>query len=136
MTIDQPVWVAVGLFVAYMAVVGLASLLLSRYDVLLLDEPTNNLDLAGLERLERIVLAARGGIVVVSHDREFLARTVTRVLELDLPQRTVRHYGGGYAAYLEERSVTRRHAVPSLNASTAPPPHVPTVPSNMAVTGA
>ncbi len=89
---------------------GLASLLLSRYDVLLLDEPTNNLDLAGLERLERFVRAARGGIVVVSHDREFLARTVTRVLELDLPQRTVRHYGGGYGAYLEEREVARRHA--------------------------
>ncbi|WP_319460334.1 ABC-F family ATP-binding cassette domain-containing protein [Micromonospora sp. RTP1Z1] len=89
---------------------GLASLLLSRYDVFLLDEPTNDLDLAGLDRLERFVTGLRAGTVLVSHDREFLTRTVTRVLELDLPQQQVRHYGGGYAAYLEEREVARRHA--------------------------
>ncbi|MEU5937845.1 ABC-F family ATP-binding cassette domain-containing protein [Micromonospora sp. NPDC047548] len=89
---------------------GLASLLLSRYDVFLLDEPTNDLDLAGLERLERFVTGLRAGTVLVSHDREFLTRTVTRVLELDLAQQQVRHYGGGYAAYLEEREVARRHA--------------------------
>ncbi|MGW5667849.1 ABC-F family ATP-binding cassette domain-containing protein [Micromonospora sp. NPDC003776] len=89
---------------------GLASLLLSRYDVFLLDEPTNDLDLAGLDRLERFVTGLRAGTVLVSHDREFLTRTVTRVLELDLHQRQVRHYGGGYAAYLEEREVARRHA--------------------------
>ncbi|OKI71016.1 ABC-F family ATP-binding cassette domain-containing protein [Micromonospora sp. CB01531] len=89
---------------------GLASLLLSRYDVFLLDEPTNDLDLAGLDRLERFVTGLRAGTVLVSHDREFLTRTVTRVVELDLPQRQVRHYGGGYAAYLEEREVARRHA--------------------------
>src|SRR5690348_16033370 len=63
---------------------GLASLLLSRYDVFLLDEPTNDLDLDGLERLEHFVAGLRAGTVVVSHDREFLARTVTRVVELDL----------------------------------------------------
>ncbi|WP_406072970.1 ABC-F family ATP-binding cassette domain-containing protein [Micromonospora sp. NBC_01638] len=89
---------------------GLASLLLSRYDVFLLDEPTNDLDLAGLERLEEFVTGLRAGTVLVSHDREFLTRTVTRVLELDLPQQQVHHYGGGYAAYLEEREVARRHA--------------------------
>ncbi|PWR06782.1 heme ABC transporter ATP-binding protein [Micromonospora acroterricola] len=89
---------------------GLASLLLSRYDVFLLDEPTNDLDLAGLERLEEFVTGLRAGTVLVSHDREFLTRTVTRVLELDLAQQQVRHYGGGYAAYLEEREVARRHA--------------------------
>ncbi|MER7416755.1 ABC-F family ATP-binding cassette domain-containing protein [Micromonospora peucetia] len=89
---------------------GLASLLLSRYDVFLLDEPTNDLDLAGLERLEEFVTGLRAGTVLVSHDREFLARTVTRVLELDLHQQQVRHYGGGYAGYLEEREVARRHA--------------------------
>ncbi len=54
--------------------VGLAALLLSRFDVLLLDEPTNDLDLDGLARLEAFVRAQRAGIVVVSHDREFLAR--------------------------------------------------------------
>ncbi|MFC4019653.1 ABC-F family ATP-binding cassette domain-containing protein [Micromonospora sp. GCM10011542] len=89
---------------------GLASLLLSRYDVFLLDEPTNDLDLAGLERLEEFVTGLRAGTVLVSHDREFLTRTVTRVLELDLAQQQVNHYGGGYAAYLEEREVARRHA--------------------------
>ncbi|MGY1689896.1 ABC-F family ATP-binding cassette domain-containing protein [Geodermatophilus sp. SYSU D01105] len=90
--------------------VGLAALLLSRYDVLLLDEPTNDLDLAGLAQLERFVGDARGGIVLVSHDREFLARTVTRVVELDLAQQLVRVHDGGYEAYLVEREVARRHA--------------------------
>jgi ATPase subunit of ABC transporter with duplicated ATPase domains len=90
--------------------VGLAGLLLSRYDVLLLDEPTNDLDLAGLDQLERFVTGARAGIVVVSHDREFLARTVTRVVELDLAQQLVRVVDGGYEAYLAEREVARRHA--------------------------
>ncbi len=89
---------------------GLASLLLSRYDVLLLDEPTNDLDLDGLDRLERFVAGLRAGVVLVSHDREFLARTVTRVVELDLVQQQISVFGGGYAAYLEEREVARRHA--------------------------
>ena len=90
--------------------VGLAALLLSRFDLVLLDEPTNDLDLDGLERLERFVRGMRGGAVLVSHDREFLARCVTGVLELDLPQQTHRFYGGGYEAYLEERATVRRHA--------------------------
>ncbi|MFZ3566941.1 ribosomal protection-like ABC-F family protein [Streptomyces sp. BH097] len=89
---------------------GLASLLLSRYDVFLLDEPTNDLDLDGLDRLETFVRGLRAGTVVVSHDREFLTRTVTKVLELDLAQQEINLYGGGYAAYLEEREVARRHA--------------------------
>ncbi|WP_380284456.1 ABC-F family ATP-binding cassette domain-containing protein [Kitasatospora purpeofusca] len=89
---------------------GLASLLLSRYDVFLLDEPTNDLDLDGLERLEAFVKGLRTGTVVISHDREFLARTVTKVLELDLHQQQINLYGGGYEAYLEERATARRHA--------------------------
>ncbi len=89
---------------------GLAALLLSRYDVFLLDEPTNDLDLDGLERLERFVAGLRAGTVVVSHDREFLARTVTKVVELDLAQQQVIVFGGGYQAYLDEREVARRHA--------------------------
>jgi ATPase subunit of ABC transporter with duplicated ATPase domains len=89
---------------------GLASLLLSRYDVFLLDEPTNDLDLDGLERLEAFVAGLRAGVVVVSHDRKFLARTVDRVVELDLAQQQVSVYGGGYTAYLEERERARRHA--------------------------
>lgn len=89
---------------------GLASLLLSRYDIFLLDEPTNDLDLDGLARLEKFVTGLRAGVVVVSHDREFLARTVTRVVELDLAQQQISVFGGGYAAYLEEREVARLHA--------------------------
>ncbi|WP_068925286.1 ABC-F family ATP-binding cassette domain-containing protein [Planobispora rosea] len=89
---------------------GMASLLLSRYDVFLLDEPTNDLDLDGLERLERFVTGLRAGTVLVSHDREFLARTANRIVELDLAQQQVRAYGGGYEAYLAEREVARRHA--------------------------
>jgi ATPase subunit of ABC transporter with duplicated ATPase domains len=88
--------------------VGLAALLLSRFDLVLLDEPTNDLDLDGLERLESFVRGLRGGVVLVSHDREFLARSVTRVLELDLVQGANRVFGGGYDAYLEERATARR----------------------------
>ncbi|AWB91306.1 ABC-F family ATP-binding cassette domain-containing protein [Aeromicrobium chenweiae] len=90
--------------------VGLAALLLSRFDVVLLDEPTNDLDLDGLERLERLVTGMRAGIVVVSHDREFLARCVTRVVELDLAQQQVHVHDGGYDSFLAERAVARRHA--------------------------
>ena len=89
--------------------VGLAALMLSRFDIALLDEPTNDLDLDGLARLEDFVRDLRGGVVLVSHDREFLARSVTRVLELDLAQNTTTVFGGGYDSYLEEREVGRRH---------------------------
>ncbi|WP_166874306.1 ribosomal protection-like ABC-F family protein [Salinibacterium sp. ZJ450] len=89
--------------------VGLAALLLSRFDIVLLDEPTNDLDLDGLDRLESFVTGLRGGAVLVSHDREFLARSVTRVLELDLAQNANRVFGGGYDSYLEERETERRH---------------------------
>jgi ATPase subunit of ABC transporter with duplicated ATPase domains len=105
--LDAP---TIGLSGGQVARVGLSGLLLSRYDVLLLDEPTNDLDLTGLDQLERFVRGSRAGIVVVSHDREFLARTVTRVVELDLAQQLVRVVDGGYEAYLAEREVSRRHA--------------------------
>ncbi|WMY77854.1 ABC-F family ATP-binding cassette domain-containing protein [Citricoccus sp. I39-566] len=88
--------------------VGLAALLLSRFDIVLLDEPTNDLDLDGLERLEAFVRGLRGGVVLVSHDREFLARCVTGVFELDLAQGSNRLYGGGYDSYLQERATLRR----------------------------
>ncbi|WP_306748966.1 ABC-F family ATP-binding cassette domain-containing protein [Saccharothrix yanglingensis] len=106
-SLDQPMTALSG---GQAARAGMASLLLSRYDVFLLDEPTNDLDLDGLARLEAFVTGLRAGTVLVSHDREFLARTVTRVVELDLAQQQVRTYGGGYESYLEEREVARRHA--------------------------
>ena len=90
--------------------VALAALLLSRFDVALLDEPTNDLDLDGLARLETFVQGVRGGVVLVSHDREFLARCVTRIVELDAAQGQVTVYDGGYDAFLGERAVARRHA--------------------------
>ncbi|MCS6565735.1 ATP-binding cassette domain-containing protein [Curtobacterium flaccumfaciens pv. flaccumfaciens] len=89
--------------------VGLAALLLSRFDIVLLDEPTNDLDLDGLDRLEAFVRGLRGGVVLVSHDREFLARSVTSVLELDLAQSSNRLFGGGYDSFLEEREIARQH---------------------------
>ncbi len=89
--------------------VGLAALLLSRFDVVLLDEPTNDLDLDGLARLEQFVQGLRGGAVLVSHDREVLARSVTAVLELDLEQSSHLLFGGGYDSYLEEREIARQH---------------------------
>ncbi|MDJ0311777.1 ABC-F family ATP-binding cassette domain-containing protein [Arthrobacter sp. H35-D1] len=90
--------------------VALAALLLSRFDIVLLDEPTNDLDLAGLARLEAFVTGLRGGVVLVSHDREFLARCITSVVELDLAQNKVAVYDGGYDSFLEERAIAKRHA--------------------------
>jgi len=90
--------------------VSLAVILLSRFDVFLLDEPTNDLDFAGLDRLERFFDGIDGGVVVVSHDRAFLARTVSRVLELDEHSRGATEYGGGWQGYLDARTTARRHA--------------------------
>jgi ATPase subunit of ABC transporter with duplicated ATPase domains len=89
---------------------SLASILLSRYDVFLLDEPTNDLDFAGLERLETFVQDLQAGLVLVSHDREFLSRTITSVLDIDGPLRTARLYNGGWEAFLGQRDLTKRHA--------------------------
>ena len=91
--------------------VGLAAVTLSRFGVTLLDEPTNDLDFDGLARLESFVLGVTGPLVVVSHDRAFLERTVTHVLELDEHDHTARLFGGGWSAYAEERATARRHAV-------------------------
>jgi ATP-binding cassette subfamily F protein 3 len=83
---------------------GLARLLLQRPDVLLLDEPTNHLDIDGLEWLERYLQAHRGAALVVSHDRTFLDRTVTRILEMSPETRAVREYAGDYTAYTEQKA--------------------------------
>ena len=92
---------------------ALAALLLSRFDVVLLDEPTNDLDLAGLSRLEDFVGSLRSGVVLVSHDREFLSRVVTRVVELDLAQHAVAVYYGGYDAPLPGRAGAPRPPRPA-----------------------
>ncbi|HET6794478.1 MAG TPA: ABC-F family ATP-binding cassette domain-containing protein [Acidimicrobiales bacterium] len=90
--------------------VALAATLLSRFDLTLLDEPTNDLDFAGLARLEEFVGSLTGGVVLVSHDRAFLERTITSVLEIDEHTHGATLYAGGWAAYLEERATARRHA--------------------------
>jgi ATPase subunit of ABC transporter with duplicated ATPase domains len=90
--------------------VGLAALLLSRFDVYLLDEPTNDLDLDGLERLERWIGALEPPVVLVSHDRTFLARTVTSVVELDEFTHRATRFAGGWQAYLDEKAAAERHA--------------------------
>ena len=89
---------------------ALTSLLVAGQDVILLDEPTNDLDLAGLERLETWVLEQRRALVVVSHDRAFLERTVTDVVELADHTRTAGTFRGGWLAYQEEKATARRHA--------------------------
>jgi ATPase subunit of ABC transporter with duplicated ATPase domains len=88
----------------------LAAILLSRFDLFLLDEPTNDLDLDGLARLEDFVLGLDAGLVVVSHDRAFLERTVTSVLEIDDQDHTAVRYDGGWDAYQHERAAARRLA--------------------------
>jgi ATPase subunit of ABC transporter with duplicated ATPase domains len=92
------------------AKVSLAALLLSKYDILLLDEPTNDLDLPGLERLEAYVLDHAGPMAIVSHDRAFLERVVTNVVELDEHTRASSSFAGGWLAYQAERATARRHA--------------------------
>ena len=89
---------------------ALAAILLARFDLTLLDEPTNDLDFDGLSRLEDIVARRTGGMVIVSHDRAFLERTVTDVLELDEHSRTGTTYGGGWDAYQRERAADQSHA--------------------------
>ncbi|HMT49804.1 MAG TPA: ABC-F family ATP-binding cassette domain-containing protein, partial [Dietzia sp.] len=90
--------------------VNLSAVLLSQYDVLLLDEPTNDLDLAGLAVLEEFMRTERRPVVVVSHDREFLSRCVTGIVELDSAQRQITVFDGGYESYLAERALARQRA--------------------------
>ena len=88
----------------------LAAVLLARFDVFLLDEPTNDLDFAGLDRLERFVRDLTGAAVIVSHDRDFLDRTVTRIVELDEWRRGAVEYAGGWSEYERARQLAlRRH---------------------------
>src|SRR5690606_31713976 len=86
---------------------GLALLLLSEPDLLLLDEPTNHLDIEALEWLEGFVTAYPRAVLIVSHDRAFLDRTVQRVLYLDPETRSLRTYEGGYSAFTAARAQER-----------------------------
>ena len=89
---------------------SLASLLLSRFDVFLLDEPTNDLDLDGLDRLERWILGLDAPVLLVSHDRSFLRRTITDVVEIDHHSHRASWFAGGWESFLAERELARQHA--------------------------
>ncbi len=83
--------------------VMLARVLIDEPTVLLLDEPTNHLDAAGLEWLGGYLASYRGSLVVVTHDRAFLDRVATRVIELDGIHPGPAHYTGGYTDYRVEK---------------------------------
>jgi macrolide transport system ATP-binding/permease protein len=90
-----------------LARLGLACLLVAAPEVMLLDEPTNHLDGAALTWLEDQLAAHRGTVVAVSHDRVFLERVATAILEVDADRRTITRNGGGYSGYLAERAAAR-----------------------------
>jgi len=84
---------------------GLARLLLAEPDVLLLDEPTNHLDVDAVEWLEEFLASYKSAYVLISHDRYFLDRACTRIVEVELGRTA--SYNGNYSAYLVEREERR-----------------------------
>lgn len=85
--------------------VALAKLLLTAPDILLLDEPTNHLDLPSIAWLEGYLSNYAGSVIIVAHDRYFLDRIVTKVIELDMGH--CRVYSGNYSQYSEKRAMIR-----------------------------
>ncbi len=81
--------------------VSLGKLLLSRPDIILLDEPTNHLDMESIAWLETYLLNYNGAVIIVAHDRYFLNRVVTKVVELEQGHASV--YLGNYTAYSEKK---------------------------------
>ena len=86
---------------------ALALVLLSDPQLLLLDEPTNHLDIVMLEWLEEWLRDFPGGVLIVSHDRTFLDRTVTRILDLNPHTQSIREYPGNYSDYLDQHNTER-----------------------------
>ncbi len=98
-----------------LAKLGLASIMISRFDITLLDEPTNNLDRHGLDVLDRWVARHDGAIVMVSHDRSFLERTITSVARIEAngfntASGSVEVFTGGWRDYEERIALARRRA--------------------------
>ena len=85
--------------------VALGKLLISKPDILLLDEPTNHLDMESISWLETYLLNYPGAVFIVSHDRYFLDKVVTKVIEIDAGQ--IRMYSGNYSAYAEKKAQLR-----------------------------
>ncbi|MCX4983949.1 ATP-binding cassette domain-containing protein [Streptomyces sp. NBC_00572] len=91
-----------------LARLGIACAVAAGPEVLLLDEPTNHLDAQALDWLEGALLAHRGTVVAVSHDRTFLERVATAIVEVDADRRALVRYGDGYAGYRAARVAARR----------------------------
>lgn len=85
--------------------VSLGKLLLSRPDIILLDEPTNHLDMSSIAWLETYLLNYRGAVIIVAHDRYFLDKVVTKIVELDQGQAMV--FQGSYTAYSQKKAQVR-----------------------------
>jgi ATP-binding cassette subfamily F protein 3 len=81
----------------------LAQMILKNPDILLLDEPTNHLDLPSIEWIEKYLMSYEGSVIIVSHDRYFLDRMVTKVVEIS--QQTLNHYSGNYSYYETEKEI-------------------------------
>jgi len=88
---------------------ALAGVLLSAPELLLLDEPTNHLDIGMLEWLEEWLMAYRGAVLLVSHDRAMLDRVATGILEIDPHTHSAQVYEGNYSAYLEQKQAEIDH---------------------------
>lgn len=85
--------------------VSLGKLLLTKPDIILLDEPTNHLDMDSIAWLETYLINYDGSVIIVAHDRYFLDRVVTKIIELDNGHMNV--YQGNYTAYSEKRAMIR-----------------------------
>ena len=89
--------------------VSLGKLLLTKPDILLLDEPTNHLDLESIAWLETYLRNYSGAVIIVAHDRYFLDRVVTKIIELDMGHCTV--FSGNYSAYSDKKAMLRDAAI-------------------------
>ena len=89
---------------------GLAALAVARFDAVLLDEPTNHLDDDGLDRLSELLCRRSGGVVLVSHDRDFLSATVNEIVELDAHTGRATRFRGGWDAFERERGAGQARA--------------------------
>lgn len=87
---------------------GLATLLLRSPDLLLLDEPTNHLDVSMLEWFEQYLSSYTGAALIVSHDRQFLNRTVNVIFEIDEHEHHLKRYEGNYDAYMQQKAQERQ----------------------------
>ena len=89
--------------------VSLGKLLLTKPDILLLDEPTNHLDMESIAWLETYLRNYSGAVIIVAHDRYFLDRVVTKIIELDMGHCTV--FSGNYSAYSNKKAMLRDAAI-------------------------